>query len=368
MFLPIASVALSSCEQLKSYKEHLDDYVFNMEYRDHFNILQLSDIHWSNNTSTVNSKEYLSNLLKTANEHVDKIDLLEITGDLFMLYNSYHLDNFINFFEQQANLYGFKYAVIWGNHDHHGLVNPNTLSSRFIKAPHCIHIDPNDDLYGRSNFVINLTEDGTKDSKTIWQLANFDSGASFSETAISIKRDYDYIRDDQVDWWLLEHDKVGKDVPTVAYYHIPQQDNEIAYQEVIKGIPHKNKFFKLEDFAANINPYYESKLIKVGSENNLKAAFMGHAHSVDWTVEYMGVTIGLCVKTGQELYFAHIEADTTDVDMRRGLETTGINEDFDLIGASLVSLDDELGNFTLEHLYYNQRANGDFIRWVSWND
>ena len=92
---------------------------------------------------------------------------------------------------------------------------------------------------------------------------------------------------------------------------------------------------------------------------------MGHAHNVDWTVEVDGVVIGLGVKTGTELYFAHIDTQSTDVDMQNGLKSVGITENFDLIGASLVTIKNGL-EFDLEHLYLNERASGDFTSWVKW--
>ena len=52
--------------------------------------------------------------------------------------------------------------------------------------------------------------------------------------------------------------------------------------------------------------------------------------------------------------------------MKEGLNSVGINESFDLIGASLVTLKNEAGDFDLEHVYYNERTSGDFVRWVKW--
>lgn len=370
IILPLLSmISLASCGQVNDYKENLDKYVLQMKYHDNFNVLQLTDIHWSYTTSTSASKIYLTKLLKEVDKHIKesqgekaKIDLVELTGDQFMLANTYHVQTFLDFMEEEANKYGFLYAPIWGNHDRHGLYNPNWLSEQFKKAEHCLYIEENDNLYGRSNFVINLnTED-----KTIWQLAHLDSGASFSETAISPFRDYDYIRDDQVDWWLKEHEKVGENVPTIAYYHIPQQDNLEAWNKIHNdGENYKNKFFKLESFDDNGNEQYASKFILEGRKHNLKAAFMGHAHNVDWTVDYEGVVIGLGVKSGPELYYAHIDPADQDKAMQEGLASVEINEKFDLIGASMVTIKDG-SEFDLEHLYYNERANENFVRWVKW--
>ena len=369
--IPLLAITLSGCGNIIKYEDNLEKYIYTMQYHEKFNVLQLTDIHWSANTSTMASKNYLDKLFKEVDTKIKndqgpsaKIDLVELTGDQFMLSNGYHVKTFLNYFESKAIEYGFMYAAIWGNHDRHGIYNPNWLSEQFSKAKHCIYIENEDDLYGRSNFVINLTIDGTMNSATKWQLANLDSGASFSETVVSPFRDYDYIRKDQTRWWKLEHDLVGTSttVPTIAYYHIPQDDNQKAYE--IKNTL-TNKFFKLEGFADNGNPEYESDFIKVGRLNNLRAAFMGHAHNIDWTVDYDGVVLGLGVKTTPELYFAHIDAKTEDPDMKEGLLSVGITENFDLIGASLVTIKNET-TFDLEHLYLNERADGDFIKWVKW--
>lgn len=359
--MSVLSVSLSACGAVKNWEEHLDDYVFEMAYKENFNILQLTDIHWNYNSSTSSSRTYLEKLLEQVKKHLpsgQQIDLIEITGDQFMLANSFQVESFIKFFEKKAEEYGFKYAVIWGNHDRHGLYNPNWLSDQFRKAKNCYYAEPNDNLYGRSNFVINL-----KDGDTVkWQLANLDSGASFSETAISPFRDYDYIRKDQIEWYKKENEKAGG-APVIAYYHIPQQDNGIAYKT---RNTRKNKFFKLEGFANNESEEYYSDFIKVGRENNLKAAFMGHAHNIDWTVDYDGVILGLGVKTGTELYYAHIDANSQDPMMKEGLESIGgSSENFDLIGASLVTIKNET-SFDLEHIYFNERPTKDFVRWEKW--
>ena len=378
ILLSALSITLTSCNKGISYKDedHLDDYVHTLKYHTDFNILQLTDIHWNINTPTNASKKYLEKVLKEADRKIKadqgnsaKIDLVEITGDQFMLSNANHVKTFLKFFEQKAEEYGFVYAAIWGNHDRHGLYNPNWLSRQFKNAKHCIYLEPEDDLYGRSNFIINLTENGEKANKTTnpakWQIVNLDSGASFSETAVSPFRDYDYIRKDQTEWWMLEHDRAGTNVPTIAYYHIPQQDNQIAWDNHVLGGTAKNKFFKLEGFADNGTGNYDSDFITKGSENNLKAAFMGHAHNVDWTVEYKGVVLGLGVKTGPELYFAHIDTASTIPEMQEGLASVGITENFDLIGASLVTIKND-ADFELEHLYLNEREAGDFVSWVKW--
>jgi hypothetical protein len=102
----------TGCTEVQKYTEHLEDYIFTLQYHDNFNILQLTDIHWSANTSVRSSAQYLDKLLKEVNDHIvssqgadAKIDLVELTGDLFMLANRYHLETFINYFETKAEEY-----------------------------------------------------------------------------------------------------------------------------------------------------------------------------------------------------------------------------------------------------------------------
>lgn len=364
----------AGCGQPVKSSEHLEDYVFTMSYHDNFNILQLTDIHWNANTSTKSSMVYLDKVIQEADAHIKetqgtdaKIDLVELTGDMFMLANEYHLTTFIDYFEKKAVEYDFVYAPIWGNHDRHALFNPNTLAKRFNDAPHCIYYEPDDDLYGRSNYIINLTEDGSANSDVDWMLVQLDSGAGFSETELSISRDYDYIRPDQTEWFLKEHALYGEDIPVMAFYHIPQDENEAAWKAVTEeGADIKNKFFKLEGFGDNGNEEHASDFIDRAKEHNLKAAFMGHAHNADWTYEEDGVVIGLGVKTGDELYFVHVDASSDDEAVQMGLASVGISENFDLIGAALVTITDREGSFDLEHLYYNERKDGDFVKWVKW--
>ncbi len=361
--LPIMAISLTSCGEVTHYSEHLEDYAFTMKYHNKFNILQLTDIHWNINTPGGRCKKYLQKVIdetkRKLSETGEKIDLIEITGDSFMLSNSRYVKEFISFFESLD----IPYATIWGNHDRQGKYNPNWLSDQFRKAKNSIYIEPdNDDLYGRSNFVINLTEDGTDSSATKWQIANLDSGASYSDNVTQFFKTYDYIREEQTDWWKKEHDRVGSSVPVVAYYHIPQQENILTWEQVQNGATNYNNYFKLEDFAESEVP---SNFFEVAKANNLKGCFMGHAHANDWTVEIDGVTVGLGVKTGTELYYGKIDVNSNDPAIKATLDKNGITESFDLVGASLITLKDDQ-TFDLTHLYLNERESGDFVRWVDY--
>lgn len=361
--LALAVTGLSGCSrETVDYRTHLTDYVKTMEYHDGFTILQLTDIHWNGSTQigdeSYGSERYLKKVIDEAVAHAGRIDLIEVTGDTFMLSNSEAVNSFIDFMEEV----GIPYAMVWGNHDREGKYNPNWISERFLEAPYSLYTEvDNDNVHERCNYVINLLkEDGT----TAWQITNIDSGASYREGAKDLKLTYDYIRDDQYEWMSAEHELVGSNVPVICYYHIPQLDSKLAYEAIVNGADYKHKFFKHEGFG---NSRFANTAEETFVANNVKAAFMGHAHSADWTyTSPAGIIYGLGVKTGEELYITDVKVNDPADAAPADAPGFDFDEDFELLGASLVTLNDTEGNLTLEHLYLNERDGGDFRLWVEY--
>ncbi len=366
----LCALSLVACAEGVSYKDRLDEYVANNadgkdvpEYRDGFAILQLTDIHWSTGTQVGNDDygqaRYIKKLVEEAKRHSGgKIDLIEVTGDTFMLSNRRTVEAFINTMEE----IGIPYAMTWGNHDRQGSYNPTWISEMFLEAEHCLYTEvAGDDLEGSSNYVINLDKGG----ETKWQIFHLDSGASYRDGADDIFLTYEYVRQEQLDWMDAMH-KNG--VPSLAYYHIAQKDHEIMFDNVLAGNEgYSAKFFKFEGFAsskAENTPPLEDAFVK----NNIKGAFIGHSHSNDLTMTTAnGIVYGFGVKTGTELYYESIEqSELVEGENVFGMdEFLDFDEDFDLVGASLVTLHDD-GTFELEHVYYNERTTGDLVKWVKY--
>lgn len=347
----LGATALTGCGNTIEYTSNLESYCVEMQYRDGFTIVQLTDIHWSTGTDSIGSKEYLTSLIDQIKAKVGKIDLIELSGDMFMLSNARTAKTFISFMESLK----IPYAATWGNHDREGTYNPNWLSKKFMNSEYSLYQEVDyDDVYGRSNYIINI-KDG---SATKWQIAHLDSGASYNETALQFGRTYDYIRENQAKWWKAEHDLVGDDVPVIAYYHIPQNESQVAWDLMEEGNTTdvtKHKFNNYEHFSQSEE--HAQEFFDIAKDHGLKAEFYGHDHANDWTVDYQGVTIGYGVKTGKELYYSKVsEQDAKDI--------YGLDRAFDLMGASVVTLHDG-GNFDLDHFYYNMKADGDnFSAWV----
>ena len=345
--LLILALLAAGCVKPAPYEEHLADYVKTLPYEDGFVILHLSDLHWGNSTEIQGAKEMLTGIIDETLAHKGHINLIVLTGDQFLTGNMKTVRTLIDTLES----YGIPYAPVWGNHDQHGLYNPEWLSNEFRKAPHSQYVEFFDDLPGRSNYLIHLTEDGTKDTPVRWQLAFFDSGVGSIETTFTVSSSYGAISEEQAAWWKAEHDLVGEEVPVVAFYHVIEGDMVAASRAIQNGAELKNRFFLHEQFC---NADAEtSHFFDIAKNHGLRAAFFGHDHANDWVVDYEGVTLGYGVKSGYELYYTEI----TDTEAY----TYGFQDGFDLTGAAVVTLHDGT-EMELEHLYLNPQ--NDFTGWV----
>lgn len=356
ILLLIAALALVGCSNPELRRADASEYTKTMDYHDDFTILQLTDIHWNGATQigdeAYGSEEYILKVIDEAKAHAGKIDLIEITGDTFMVANKSAVTSFIDLMTKV----GIPYAMTWGNHDRENTYHPNWISEQFLNAPYSLYTEvDNDDVHERSNYVINLLD---SNKNPVWQLIQIDSGASYRENALDLSISYDHMRQDQFDWIERMRNFVGTQIPAICYFHVAQKDNVLAYEAIKNGATgYKSGYFALESFC---NAPEAQTCEELFLKNNIKAAFIGHDHANDWTVTTPnGVTFGYGVKTDAELYYGVIEKGTK-------AENYTAEEEFVLSGASLVTLKSLEGDFTLEHLYLNERDEGDFIKWVEY--
>lgn len=339
------TLILTSCGKQTSHREHINDYIAVLPFHENYRIAQIADLHWSNETDIIRAKAYFKGLTEEIKKHYGSLDLFEFTGDQFMLASKLTV---YKFFEMMREI-NIPYAIVFGNHDRECSYSQEWLSNQLLNEPLCIYKEiMNDDVYGNSNYVINLNDGDT----TKWQLFNLDSGGSYLKRPFDPKLTYDYLRDDQFDLVDCLH---ISGVPGITYCHIAQHDFNFAYEN--KDIIY-NRFFKYEGFGES-NIEANTKAFDCMKRNEMKGVFVGHAHSVDWTADYEGITYGFGVKTGKELYYAKVSKEDAQKEL-------GINQAFDLQGSSIVTLKADK-TFDLDHLYYNKDDNGEFIHWEKYH-
>lgn len=345
--LSICLLTLCSC----SKKEvTLDDYVSTVKMKQksssdpslgysQFKILQLTDIHWTLITDTAFEKKYISTLVKNVNP-----DMLMITGDSFLIGDKQLVLNFFEFIDSL----NIPYATTWGNHDEEGDYTKEFLSKQASVGKNSLYKHVNDNIYGDSNYVINLK----KGDSTILQIYSLDSHSSYYDKTYGYK--YDYIRDDQVNWYVSEAEKAkesnsGSYVPSLFYYHIPIWEAALSYYQngmtgsgyVMGDIKESSTYSvhgltDVEDRSEiSMWPQFKhSTLFDEAKKRNAKAMFTGHDHSNTYVSKYENVYLGYGVKTGQGLYYYGI---------KDGAE-------YDHTGGSLIYVNED-GSLELKHVF-----------------
>lgn len=321
------------------YNDENGVYTITTEKED-FKILQLTDIHLGGSflsiTKDIKALEAIYTLLKET-----KPDLVIVTGDLvfpmgvmsFSLNNRAPVMQFASFMRNT----GIPWAFTYGNHDTEamGLITDHefdellkSLSYRTSENLLYPYIQP--DIYGRSNQMIEIRQtDGT----LMQALFLLDSNDYMDSSKIN---DYDYIHDDQVDWYerqvLNLSDNEGYTIPSMLFFHIPLQEYREANDLLETGSSEVQYFYgKIGETMINkiCSSEYPSKLFDTAVRlNSTKAMFCGHDHYNNQSIEYKGIRL---------TYGYSIDY----------LAMPGIQNDIEQRGATLITLH-EMGDFTIE--------------------
>lgn len=308
-------------------------YIINMNStHNEFNILQLTDIHWSYVTQIDEASEFLTKIVEAAKQEKGHIDLIEVTGDTLFTANKMIATKLY----ETINSWHIPFAFIHGNHDYQGdwsadWINKLVSAGQYALFPY--EAIKNDNVSGETNYVINVNWA----NQTKWQVYNLDSKSLVNEGG---SYNYDYIRNDQVRWYEAQTDLAkskngGSYLPSITYVHIPTTDIfEISKSDPIGGVVQEDEpFFFPGD--------QKSQFLETALSRGMRGLFFGHDHSNDAVWEYKNALIGYGVKANYELYY------TND-------KTTGKTR----TGGSIVTLKQD-STYTLEHFFIdNNDANG----------
>ena len=327
------------------YSDETGVYIVTSEQED-FKILHLTDIHLGGSLfSYRQDHKALSACYKLIeNTHPD---LVIVTGDL-----CFPLGIMSMSFNNSAPVYqfaafmrniGIPWAFTYGNHDTESLasLNKEELNNVFMSLSYktsgtLLYPYTQPRVTGRNNQLIELRNvDGGLNTG----LFLIDSNAYTGE-GINV---YDYIHDDQVDWYAREVERMnaeaGQPVPSMIFFHIPLQQYRTAYELYETGSNEVTWFFG-ENGEKMINKVccseYPSSLFDRAREMGCEAMFCGHDHYNNMSLEYEGIrlTYGMSI---DYLAMPGIEKDT----VQRGGELITIHCDgsWDLKQIPLVSIE-----------------------------
>ena len=298
-----------------------------------FRILHLTDIHLGGSLFSYRQDHKALAACYALIEHTHP-DLVIVTGDL-----SFPLGIMSMSFNNSAPVYqfasfmrnlGIPWAFTYGNHDTESLasldkseLNQVFMSLSFKTSGTLLYPYVQPEIMGRSNQLIEVRN---TDGSLMTALFLIDSNAYTGE-GINV---YDYIHDDQVDWYAGEVERLngeeGRTVSSLAFFHIPLQQYRTAYELYEAGSDEVTYFFG-ENGEKMINKVccsdYPSGLFdRMLALGSTKGVFCGHDHYNNMSLEYQGIrlTYGMSI---DYLVMPGIENDTA----QRGGELITVHPD-----------------------------------------
>jgi len=199
---------------------------FSMQENGDFRLIQVNDTHLYNGSGKTDSKT-LADLRAVLEK--EKPALVIANGDILDGINYYLHNNKRRAAEAFAQLMedlGIYWAYVPGNNDGETLGSERDVTAFFSQYPHCI-VANEKDLTGATQFSIPLTD---AEDETVHTLILLDS------LARDAKRQYDYIKDDQLAWLKRTLDaQNGR--PVSLFFHmdtpgfLTARDGGVLYQE-----------------------------------------------------------------------------------------------------------------------------------------
>ena len=326
------------------YNEESGVYTITAAGED-FKILHLTDIHLGGSLFSARQDIKALTACYTLIENTPP-DLVLVTGDL-----SFPLGIMSMSFNNSAPVYqfaafmrnlGIPWAFAYGNHDTESLasmdraaLNDVFLSLSYKTSGTLLYPYVQPAVTGRSNQLIELRNaDGSLNTA----LFLMDSNAYTGE-GINV---YDYIHDDQVDWYAGEVERLNTEadrpVPSMIFFHIPLQQYRTAYELYEAGSGEVTYFFgengeKMIDKVCCSD--FPSSLFDRAREIGCEAMFCGHDHYNNMSLEYEGVRL----TNGMSIDYLAMPGIENDTEQRGGeLITIHTDGSWDLLQTSLDSL------------------------------
>ena len=304
---------------------------------DDFKILHLTDIHIGGSLYSYSKDLKALKACYAEIEHTHP-DLVVVTGDMsfplgimsMSLNNTAPVGQFAAFMRNT----GIPWAFTYGNHDTESLASANKKelnevykSLSYKTSGNLLYPYTQPDVMGRNNQLIEIRN---ADDTLNTGLFMIDSNAYTGE-GINV---YDYIHDDQVDWYAGEVERMnaeaGHTVNSMVFFHIPLQEYKTATELYLDGSDEVKYFFGENpgDHGGITNDLvccsdYPSKMFDTAVElGSTTGFFCGHDHYNNASIEYKGIrlTYGMSI---DYLAMPGIEKETK----QRGAELITLHSD-----------------------------------------
>ncbi|WP_274364994.1 metallophosphoesterase family protein [Paenibacillus thermotolerans] len=174
------------------------------------------------------------------------------------------------------------WAAVFGNHDSEGSVPRKRMHEEQLLHEFCVAKADPDGVSGAGNYVLTVDDPMGKPAASLFFL---DSGDYSQIAAVG---GYDWIRRDQIDWYVSESRRLaerngGTPLPALAFFHIPLPEyHEVWKTKVCEG--HCNEWIS----SPVVNSGLFAAMVEMG---DVMGTFVGHDHANDYCGTLHGIRL-----------------------------------------------------------------------------
>jgi len=309
-----------------SIEEPLTPTLENGEYYfttdEEFRVMQLTDVHIGGGFLSVDEDKKAINAV-AAMIAEEKPDLVIVTGDISFAvpYISGTINNAIahRLFIRLMERLEIPWTVNFGNHDSevYNYYGRATVSEMYAdeSLKYCL-FTPDGDLSGEGNHVINVKNSAGLITESFYMI---DTHSYTDKDPLGIKWDYDYVKEDQIEWYadkvdahkaanaavyatLTEEQKTAftdlLEPKSLMFMHIPLTEVKAAYDEYVannrqntENVTYIRGFDGETDEVVYCSRTDVDLFETVLEKGSTKALFYGHDHLNNFVLEYKGITL-----------------------------------------------------------------------------
>ena len=270
-----------------------------------FKVMHLTDIHIGGGFLSTSKDKKVINAV-AAMISAEKPDLVVITGDISFpvpwigTMNNAYAHGFMKRLMENLGVY---WTVTFGNHDSeaYNFYDREDVAKMYLdeSMEYCLFECAGDDLSGEGNHVINVKNTEGKVTQSLFMI---DTHAYTDKDPLGLNWDYDYIKDDQIEWYRdtvnLYSGENGETVKSLMFFHIPLREVKAAYDEYVgNNRQNTENVTYIEGVDGEVDEVVycsrqdENMFETVLELDSTKAMFYGHDHLNNFVLDYKGVTL-----------------------------------------------------------------------------
>ena len=281
-----------------------------------FRILVVADLQlglWP--WETRKTGKILESLVTETDPHL----IITVGDNTSMFFDHRHVRRIVRWMESS----GRPWSVTLGNHDGEGWGDRYWLGNRYEEGGNSLFRSGPGNIHGVGNHGINIVDSS---GGRVCSLILMDSNAyrRYPEG-----RDYDYIYEDQIQWyrWMVEEqDRLyGDPAPSKLFFHIPLPEFDEARQAWESGDADGTGVMREAVFCPPVNSGLFDAVSGLGRTTHI---FNGHDHVNNLSVMWQGVRMTYVMKTGPGSYSDKDLQGGTLITLAAGTGEAGVEQVF----------------------------------------